>query len=110
MEDVQSGFARGGEEKTCFRLINVRVYSIADGKRLENLAAVGIHDGKHLVAAADEEAAMLDVHFHGGCASRRSGWPGGLVNFCWGMQGDHLVFILQSVLCLSLSLMHRVFR
>src|SRR5260370_23753055 len=106
MEEVQSGFAGGGEEQTCFRLINVRVYSIADGKRLENLAAVGIHDGKHLVAAADEEAAMLDVHFHGGGASRRSDGAVGLYSIRAGIQDDDLVFILDIVVDHYLSISH----
>src|ERR1700687_4869975 len=58
MEDMQSACSGCSEEQTCFRFINVRVYSIIDGKGLENLAAVSIHDGQHFVAPADEQAAV----------------------------------------------------
>src|SRR5712664_104982 len=108
MEDVQSAFARGGEKQSCFRLINVRVYSIADGKRLENLAAVSIHDGKHLVAPADEEAAMLHVHFHGGGPSGRSDRPVGFYSIRAGVQRDDLVFVLDIVIDHPLSISHGV--
>src|SRR6266853_1913626 len=53
MEDVESAFARGREEQTLFGFVNIRVYSIPDGKRLENLPVVSIHDSQHLVAPAD---------------------------------------------------------
>src|SRR6266404_9023549 len=108
MEDVQSAFARGSEEQSCFRLVNVRVYSITDGKRLENLAAVSIHNGKHLVAPADEEAAMLDVHFHGGGPSGRGDGPVGFDSIRAGIQGDDLVFILDIVVDHPLAISHGV--
>src|SRR6267143_4032147 len=108
MEDVQSAFARSSEEQSRFRLIDVRVYSITDGKRLENLAGVGIHNGKHLVAPADEEAAMLHVHFHGGGPSGRSNGLVGLDSIRAGIQGDNLVFILDIVVNHSLAISHGV--
>src|SRR5467141_1684770 len=108
MEDVQSAFARGSEEQSCFRLVNVRVHSITDGKRLENLAAVSIHNGKHLVAPADEQAAMSHVHFHGGGPSGRSNGPVGPDSIRAGIQGDDLVFILDIVVNHPLAISHGV--
>src|SRR6267378_3433534 len=108
MEDVQSALARGSEEQSCLRLVNVRVHSITNGKRLENLAAVSIHNGKHLIAPADEEAAMLHVHFHGGGPSGRSNGPMGLDSIRAGIQGDNLVFILDIVVNHPLAISHGV--
>src|SRR6266849_3281506 len=110
VKDVESAFTRGGKKQTCFGLINVRVYPITDGKRLEDVPAVSIHDGQHLVAPADKEAAMLDVHIHGSGRSGGSDGPAGFDGIRAGIQGDNLVFILDIVVNHALAISHGVLR
>src|SRR5882762_2670166 len=104
------------KRRRCWRSISMAVAPpdgalgqwASDRKRLENLPAVSVHNGKHLVAPADEEAAMLEVHFHGGGPSGRSAGPVGFDSIRAGVQDDDLVFILDIVVDHPLAVSHGV--
>ncbi len=75
-EHVHGAVAVRREDEASFRVEHARIHVVADRERLHHVPVIGVDDGQHVIAAAEEETPALAVHREcGWCGARRDRPP-----------------------------------
>ena len=95
VHNCQGSVVVRAESQLSRRVIPIGVDSIADRQRGDYLPAVGVHHDHLLIAASYEQSPVLTVHRHSGWLFTRSERPSGLDRQPPGIEGNHLVLVLD---------------
>ena len=95
MHDCENALAAGRERQPSFRIEPVCVNPPADRDRGDQLAAIGIHNGHHLVVATGEQPPMFSIHGQPGRFFARSQRPARLDLEFVGIECHEFTFVFN---------------